>query len=238
MVDLDSIKALTFDVGGTVFDWHNSIVEELGLICNSRGVQIDKARFANRWRREMFEQLAEVRSGKLNWMNADQIHREVLDSMCSDYPELGLNSSDKDDLNKVWHRLKIWPDAGDAIERLRTRYTVIVLTVLSWSIAVDSSKAGGIDWDGILSCEFLGYYKPEANAYRKGLGLLGLQPHEAIMVAGHYGDLRAAMSAGLYSAFVSRPEERGQGDLTEADPQNDFHFNASDFTDLANQLLK
>ena len=152
MVDLDSIKALTFDVGGTVFDWHNSIVEELGLICNSRGVQIDKARFANRWRREMFEQLAEVRSGKLNWMNADQIHREVLDSMCSDYPELGLNSSDKDDLNKVWHRLKIWPDAGDAIERLRTRYTVIVLTVLSWSIAVDSSKAGGIDWDGILSC--------------------------------------------------------------------------------------
>ena len=237
MIDLRSIKALTFDVGGTVFDWHSSIVDELDRIATDRGGNIDKTQFANQWRRQMFERLAEVRSGQLSWMNADQIHRGVLDDIAPDYPELGLTSTDKDDLTQVWHRLKIWPDAPDAIKRLRTRYTVVVLTVLSWAIAVDTSKAGGLEWDGILSCEFLGHYKPDAEAYHTGLRALGVKPTEAIMVAAHYGDLRAAMKAGLYSAFVPRPGERGEGTVTETEPQPDFHINAANFEDLADQLL-
>ena len=237
MVDLRSIKALTFDVGGTVFDWHSSIVTALDKIAFDRGAKIDKAQFANQWRRQMFERLADVRSGKLSWLNADKIHRDVLDDIAPAYPELGLTSTDKDDLNQIWHRLKIWPDAPDAIRRLRTRYTVVVLTVLSWAIAVDTSKSGGIEWDGILSCEFLGHYKPDSEAYQAGLRMLDVKPEEAIMVAAHYGDLRAAMKAGLYSAFVSRPGERGEGNITETEPQPDFHINASNFHDLADQLL-
>lgn len=237
MLDLSSIKALTFDIGGTVFDWHSSIRDEVDRLAIARRVEVDSAQFANEWRREMFEMLAKVRNSELPWMNADQIHRRVLDDVAPRYPALELIGSDLDELNQVWHHLNVWKDAPQAIERLRSRYTVVVLTVLSWAIAVDSSKAGGIEWDGILSCEFLGNYKPEAPAYHAGVKLLGIQPNEAMMVAAHHGDLRAAIRAGLHSAFVPRPGERGEGNDLESEPQPDFDINSKDFADLANQLL-
>ena len=168
---------------------------------------------------------------------ADEIHRRILDDVAPGFAALELEPSDLDDLNGVWHRLKVWNDAPAVIERLRGRYTVVVLTVLSWAIAVYSSEANDVQWDGILSCEFLGHYKPSPEAYISAVNLLGLRPQETMMVAAHYGDLRAAMGAGLHSAFVARPDERGQGDNTESEPQPDFDVNAKDFADLADQLL-
>ena len=237
MVDLSSIKALTFDIGGTVFDWHSSIRDEVHRLATERGVEVNGAQFANEWRREMFKMLAKVRGGALPWMNADQIHRRVLDDVAPRYPALELIDSDLDELNQIWHHLNVWEDAPPAIEQLRSRYTVVVLTVLSWSIAVDSSKERNIGWDGIISCEFLGNYKPDAPAYHAGVKLLGIEPNEAMMVAAHYGDLRAAMKAGLRSAFVPRPGERGEGGDFETEPQPTFDINSKDFADLANQLL-
>ena len=173
MEDLSTIRALTFDIGGTVFDWHSSIRDEVHRLATDRKVEVNSAQFANEWRREMFEMLAKVRSSELPWVNADQIHRRVLDDVAPRYPTLELNDSDLDELNQVWHHLNVWKDAPQAIERLRSRYTVVVLTVLSWAIAVDSSKAAGIGWDGIISCEFLGNYKPDAPAYHAGVETLG-----------------------------------------------------------------
>ncbi len=238
-VDRSQIRALTFDVGGTVFDWHHTIRDEVRALAAARGVAdaVDPTRFANDWRRRMFELLGRVRSGDLPWMNADALHRMALDDVAPQHAMLALTAGDRDDLNRVWHRLNAWPDAADAIAALRSRYTVVVLTVLSWSIAVDSSKAAGVGWDGILSCEFLGHYKPDAAAYHAGVAALGIRPEQAMMVAAHPSDLRAAMAAGLRSAFVPRPGERGEGNDGDLSPQPDFDVNAVDFPDLARQLL-
>jgi 2-haloacid dehalogenase len=236
-VDLNAIKALTFDVGGTIFDWHHTIRREVERLAQGRGVEIDPADFTNNWRWRMFELLGKVRSGDLPWMNADDLHRRALDDMIAKHPALDLTTTERDGLNQVWHRLQVWPDAPQALERLRTRYTVVVLTVLSWAIVVDSSKRAGITWDGILSCEFLGHYKPDAVAYHAGVRLLGVEPHEAMMVAAHSGDLRAAKAAGLHTAFVPRPGERGAGNDADLSPQPDFDVNATDFHELARRLV-
>jgi 2-haloacid dehalogenase len=236
-VDLNTIKALTFDVGGTIFDWHHTIREEVEWLAQSRGVEMDYAAFTNNWRWRMFELLSQVRSGDLPWMNADELHRRALDDMVEKYPALNLTTDERDSLNQVWHRLCVWQDAPHALERLRSRYTVVVLTVLSWAIVVDSSKRAGITWDGILSCEFLGHYKPDSEAYHAGVRLLGIAPHEAMMVAAHPGDLRAAKAAGLSTAFVPRPGERGEGNDPDLSPQPDFDVNAMDFHDLARKLV-
>ena len=235
-VDLNTIKALTFDVGGTIFDWHHTIRKEIERLAQAHGVAIDCADFTNNWRWRMFELLGQVRRGDLPWMNADDLHRRALDDMVAKYPALNLTTAERDALNLVWHRLRVWQDAHQALERLRTRYTVVVLTILSWAIVVDSSKRAGVTWDGILSCEFLGHYKPDAAAYHAGVRLLGIEPHEAMMVAAHPGDLRAAKAAGLYTAFVPRPGERGEGNDPDLSPQPDFDVNATDFDDLARQL--
>lgn len=236
-LDLGQIRALTWDIGGTVFDWHHTIKDEVSALAADRGVDLDAALFANTWRRGMFEELRLVRRGELPWMNADQLHRRVLDELGDQHPALQLSSADLDQLNSVWHRLYVWPDAAEALARLRERYTVVVLTVMSMGIAVDSSKHNGIEWDGIISCEFLGHYKPDAEAYLGGLKLLGVEPSQAMMCAAHPSDLRAAISAGLRSAYVPRPGESGEGNDGDLSPQPDFDINATDFADLADQLL-
>ncbi len=236
-IDLSQIRALTWDIGGTVFDWHHSIKDEVSALAANRGAELDAALFANTWRRRMFQELQRVRSGELPWMNANQLHRSVLDELAGQHPTLELSASDLDDLNQAWHRLYVWPDAADALRRLRQRYTVVVLTVMSMGIAIDSSKHNGVEWDGIISCEFLGHYKPEPEAYLGGLKLLGVQPDQAMMCAAHPGDLRAAMAAGLRSAYVPRPGESGEGNDPDLSPQADFDVNAANFTDLADQLL-
>ena len=239
MTDLSGIKALTFDVGGTVFDWRGAIQEEVTRLAAQQGADVDVHQFATDWRTWMFDTLARVRSGELSWRNADRIHRDVLDDVLDKHSELKLSTSERDELNEVWHRLSSWPDAASAIEGLRGRYTTIVLTVLSYSIAVDCSKHNGIGWDGILSCEFLGHYKTDSEAYLTALKLLRVDPSEAMMVAAHARDLRGAKAAGLHTAYV---HVKGESDVPPGSSgvessSSEFDVVAVDFPDLADKLL-
>ena len=238
--DLTAVKALTFDVGGTVFDWRGTVEAEVRKLAAERGAEVDVRQFATDWRVGMFAELAKVRARELPWMNADDLHRRVLDDVLKTHSALTLSPSERDELTDVWHRLKAWEDAPAAIERLRSRYTVVVLTVLSWSIAVDCSKFNGISWDGILSCEFLGDYKPDAPAYRAAVRLLRLEgdPAQAMMVAAHDGDLQAAMSAGLRSAFVHREGETRVLSTPAISNAREYDVSARDFTELADKLLR
>lgn len=229
---IDGVQALTFDVGGTVFDWQGATRAAVGQLAASRGaVDLDVSAFCLRWRGDMFRRLAEVRSGDLPWANADQLHRAVLDPLADEHPELALTDEDKDRLTATWHTMDAWPDFGPALPRLREHYSVAVLTVLSLAIAVDCSRHNGLSWDAVLSCELLGAYKPDAEAYLRGAEVLGLAPSEVMMTASHPGDLRAAMAVGFRTAFVlPRHDEPGGND--DGNPE-DFDVVAKDFTELA-----
>ena len=160
---MENVKGLFFDVGGTVFDWKNTARENIQKLADEKGESIDSEVFANEWRGEMFKVHSQVRQGNLPWMTSDNMHLQALANMTSNYPL--LNKIDKASLIKsTWHNLKPFIGAPEAIERLRTKYTVVVLTILSWESIVNSSKRARVQWDGILSCEFLGYYKPSLQA--------------------------------------------------------------------------
>ena len=169
--DPSRIKALTFDVGGSVFDWQTPVIAHVGQLAAHHSVELDAHEFAHRWRRRFFAVIAEIRAGKRTKMNADEIHRHLLDGVCEHYA-LPATDADKDELTWVWHAMGVWSDVPEALERLRTRYKVTILSVLSLSILVDSSKHAGISWDGMMSCEFLTHYKPEPESYRQGAALL------------------------------------------------------------------
>ena len=235
--DLSNIKALAWDIGGTIFDWHHTIRDEASAIAEAQGVELDAAAFTNMWRFTMFKRLQLVRRGDLPWLNADQLHRRVLDEVMEAHPQLKLDINERDDLNQVWHRMNAWPGSAECLEALRSRYKVTVLTVMSWAIAVDCSKHNGISWDGILSCEFLGHYKPEPEAYHASAKYLGLDISEVMMCAAHKGDLKAAARAGMPTAYVPVATERGEGNDPDMSPDPSFTVNATDFPDLARQLL-
>ena len=230
----NGIKALTFDVGGSVFDWQTATRKAVRGIADARGVEVDDGAFAMTWRRRMFEELGKVRRGDLPWQNADQLHRAVLDELADAYPQLELTARDRDDLNRAWHRMGVWDDVPEALRRLREHYIVSILTVLSLSIVVDSSRHSGIDWDAYLSCEFLGVYKPAAEAYQMAARLLGAEPHEVMMVAVHPGDLLAAQRAGMKTGYVKPKlwEPGAEG------PTDGFDVSAEDYGDFARQLTR
>ena len=107
--------------------------------------------------------------------------------------------------------MNAWPGSAECLEALRSRYKVTVLTVMSWAIAVDCSKHNGISWDGILSCEFLGHYKPEPEAYHASAKYLGLDISEVMMCAAHKGDLQAAARAGHADGICARRDRARRG---------------------------
>ena len=113
---------------------------------------------------------------------------------------------------------------------------MVVLTILSWESIVNSSKRARVQWDGILSCEFLGYYKPSLQAYLKATLLLGLKPSEAMMVAAHEGDLAAAQTAGLYTAYVNVREEDNMAEGFEEPEVSNSDIEAQDFDGLCRKL--
>lgn len=233
---MQGIRVLTFDIGGTVFDWQTAIIDAINRLAAARGVVVDARRFALLWRTRMFELLADVRNATRPWMNADALHRLALDTLADEFSTLGLSHAERDELNTVWHRLRAWEEFPAALVRLRRRYPCVVMTVLSFAIAVDCSRSSGLSWDGIISCEFLGHYKPHAAAYQKTAALLGVNVNQVLMVASHRFDLHAAQAAGMRTAFVHPKLNEPDLPGLSADPTEQFDIDVPDFDTLAKHL--
>ncbi len=229
------VKALTFDVFGTVVDWYGSIVAEGEEFGDTHDIDIDWTQFALKWRAGYGPAMNKVRHGELPWQNIDALHRLILDSLLDEYNITDLSETDKDHLNRVWHRLKPWPDAVSGLTRLREKYIIATLSNGNVALLTNMAKFGGLPWDCILSAELTGHYKPDPEVYKTAAALLGLSPNEVMMVAAHPGDLRASQAVGFQTALVPRPLEHGPGKVQEvtAHPSD---LVANDFNELADLL--
>ncbi|MEQ8955709.1 MAG: haloacid dehalogenase type II [Gammaproteobacteria bacterium] len=230
------VKALTFDVFGTVVDWRSSIIREGQLLAAAKGFDVDWAEFAERWRGGYGPAMNRVRTGELPWTKIDDLHRMILDELVTEYKLEGLSESVLDHFNKAWHRLTPWPDTVGGLNRLKTRFVITTLSNGNVSLLTNMAKNGGLPWDAILSAELAGHYKPDQEVYLKAAELLSLRPEQVMMVAAHPGDLRAAARAGLRTAYVIRPLERGPGREVNYNEAGEFDYTAMSFLELAEQL--
>jgi 2-haloacid dehalogenase len=229
------VKALTFDVFGTVVDWYSSIVAEGEKFGDTHGIDIDWTQFALKWRAGYGPAMNKVRHGELPWQNIDALHRLILNDLLDEFEIVDLSEAEKDHLNRVWHRLKPWPDAVNGLRRLRKRYIIATLSNGNIALLTNMAKFGELPWDCILSAELTHHYKPDPEVYETAAALLGLVPSEVMMVAAHPGDLRASQAVGFQTALVPRPLEYGPGRVQEvtAHPSD---LVASDFNELADLL--
>ena len=233
---LRQVKALTFDVFGTVVDWRASITREGSKLGKELGVRADWAAFADAWRAGYQPAMQEVRSGRLPWTNIDGLHRRILDRILAESGLDMLSAAQKDHLNRAWHRLRPWPDAVRGLKRLKKGYLITTLSNGNLSLLTNMAKNAGLPWDCVLSAELFHHYKPDREAYLGAAGMLGLEPHQVMMVAAHKSDLRAAQAAGLRAAYVLRPLEYGDPARKDLKPEKSFDINAADFIDLATKV--
>ncbi|VWB87616.1 haloacid dehalogenase type II [Burkholderia lata] len=226
------VKILAFDVFGTVVDWHQTVMREVSAL----GLAIDADQFTLAWRAGYIPAMQKVASGQLGWTRIDELHRVILDEILQSYGIEHLSETQKQRLNKVWHRLDPWPDSVAGLLRLKKRYMICTLSNGNIGLLANLSKHASLPWDCILSAEVFRKYKPDPATYLGVAQVFDVKPSEVLMVAAHQDDLAHAREAGLKTAYIERPLEYGQfkkKDVSRA-PGNSLH--AKDLVELANLL--
>lgn len=230
------IQALLFDVFGTVVDWRNAIIREGEILNRSHDLDVDWARFADRWRGMYQPALEEVRSGARPWTVLDVLHRESLDTLVDEFGLQNLDEHQRDHLNRVWHRLDPWPDSISGLTRLKKRYIIAPLSNGNVSLLVNMAKHAGLPWDVILGAEVAGHYKPQPQAYLTAARLLDLPAAQCMMVAAHNDDLEAAARLGFRTAFIARPSEHGPHQQSDLAAAGNWDYSINGIDELADAL--
>ena len=232
---MPGVKALVFDVFGTLVDWRSSIMREARTILAPLGGAVDYEAFADAWRAEYQPTIEEVRSGRLPFSKLDVLHRRNLDAILPRFGLGHLDEATRVDLNLAWHRLDAWPDARDGLARLRKQFLLAPCSNGNISIMVDLARRNGFIWDAILGAEMARDYKPKPVVYLSAAAAFDCKPEETMMVAAHSYDLAAAAALGLRTAFIARPDEFGPGN-GESRASVPVDFSANSLTALADRL--
>jgi 2-haloacid dehalogenase len=233
------VRALAFDVFGTVVDWRSSVAAEFDALVARLGMPSRPGggeAFADAWRRRYGPSMDRVRNGEIEWTVLDELHRASLEGLLGEFGLGGIDEGERERLNSVWHRLRPWPDSVPGLTRLRTRYPLCTLSNGNVALLVDLARFGGLPFDCILSAELCQAYKPDPRTYHMVWALLRVRPQDVLMVAAHTNDLHAAAAAGLRTAFVQRPTEWGAGAREEQAPDGSFDLVAQDLVDLAERM--
>ena len=231
-----TLRALAFDVFGTVVDWRGSILREGPMLSAAKGLRVDWPAFADAWRGGYVPAMDRTRAAGSAWADIDTLHRQILDALLPRFGLQALSEAELAELNRVWHRLMPWPDAVGGLNRLRGRYPISTLSNGNVSLLMNMARNAGLPWDCVLSGELIRKYKPDPEVYLMAARLLGCAPHELMLVAAHPSDLQGAQACGLRTAYVHRALEFGPDAPPRTARPEGFDLVAADFLDLAAQL--
>jgi len=227
------IKALFFDVFGTLVDWRSGVASQAEAILAPCGFALDWLAFADAWRGEYQAGMEEVRSGRLPFSRLDILHRRNLGRILPRFGLEGLSEPVLHDLNLAWHRLDAWPDATAGLTQLRRGFLLAPVSNGNISLLVDLSRRNGFLFDAILGAEVAGDYKPKPRVYLAAAEAFDLPPEACMMVAAHSSDLAATAACGLRTGHVARANEHGPGGAGETAPSVAVDVAAADLRHLA-----
>ena len=231
-----AVKALFFDVFGTLVDWRSGIAREAEAILKPRGYSLDWLAFADAWRGEYQPAMEEVRSGRIPFSKLDVLHRRMLGRVLPRFDIKDIEEEVLGELNLAWHRLDGWPDLAPGLARLGRPFLLAPVSNGNISLIADLARRNGVRWDAILGAEIAGDYKPKPRVYLAAVEAFDLQPSECMMIAAalHSADFTAAAALGLRTAAVARPDEFGP--RTPTSPKVPVDIAAKSLEDLADKL--
>ena len=237
MSDISEVKALVFDVFGTVVDWRTSLIADFTAWGERRGIRADWTALVDGWRAVYAASMDEVRKHpERGYVILDVLHRRSLERLVEQLSISGLNDADLHYLTMGWHRLRPWPDSVAGLARLKAKYIIGPLSNGNVALLTEMAKFAGLPWDLILSAELFEHYKPDPETYLGAARLLCLPPAQVMMVAAHNHDLRAAQKLGLKTAFVARPAEYGPLQKYDLKAAGEWDIVAADFGELAGRM--
>ena len=233
---MSSVKALLFDVFGTVVDWRTRITAEFDQLAKIHDIQLESSRLADEWRAQYQPSMEAIRNGKRPFVRLDVLHAENLDQVLGGNDLTVFSEAERARLVKAWHRLEGWPDVSDGLQRLKKNFIIAPQSNGNISLLVNMAKAANLPWDVILGAEIAQTYKPRPEAYERACDTLGLTTANCMMVAAHNDDLLAARNTGMKTAFILRDTEHGPHQTKDLKPESDWDICAENFLELADKL--
>jgi 2-haloacid dehalogenase len=197
-------------------------------------VRLDAGAFTDAWRDRYLPSMRRVDRGERDWVVLDTLHRESLDELLEDH---GVASAFDDrarqELVRAWHRLPAWEDSAEGLSLLRRGHVVAALSNGGFALLTHLVKAAGLPFDAILSAELARAYKPAPEVYLTAARLLDVEPGHMLLVAAHGWDIDGARDAGLRTAFLERPLEKGPHGAADRPADVTSDLAVSDFRELA-----
>lgn len=229
------IRALAFDVFGTLVDWRSGVSCEAERLLVPYAANLDGGAFADAWRARYQPAMETVRSGARPYRDLDALHADSLAEVLAAFGIAGVPEAIRVDLVQAWHRLDAWPEVPEALARLRTAHLLAPVSNGHVRLMMDLARRNGFAFDAILGAGYSRDYKPKPAVYRDAVAALGFDAAEILMVAAHSNDLAAAASHGLATAHIARPRENGPAG-GETGPSVPVTHAATDLADLATRL--
>jgi 2-haloacid dehalogenase len=230
----DGVKALFFDVFGTLVDWRSGVAAATQALLEPQGIVLDWIAFADAWRDQYQPAMEAVRSGRIAYTKLDVLHRRTLQKILPQFGLEGLKDSELDRLTLAWHQLDAWPDVQAGLSRLRQRYWIAPVSNGNTALMCDLARRNDWRWDAILGADHARAFKPRNEVYLAAAEAFNLVAGECLMCAAHSSDLQAAAANGLRTAHIARPRERPG--FSESAPALSVDVSAASVWDLAVQL--
>jgi 2-haloacid dehalogenase len=227
------MKALIFDVFGTLTDWRGGIAREAERLLAPLGYTLDWPAFADAWRARYQPAMEEIRAGSAPFAPLDALHRRMLADIAPQFGLEGLAEETAAALVFAWHRLDAWPDVTPGLTRLHRRFIIAPCSNGHIALMIALARRNGFPWDAILGAEIARDYKPKPRAYLATAEALALAPGDIFMVAAHSADLAAAAALGFKTAHVARPQESPAG---ESAPRLAVDIAVQNLGELADRL--
>lgn len=235
---LGGVKALTFDMQGTVFDFYDPIVKVAQDIGRKRSLPDDwGVTLPGDWSGAAHAIIVDISAGRRPWISNTEVYREALRPLLAKRGiDDRLSNEDRDTLLDEWGKMTPWPDAVTGITQLRRSYTISTLTNASMSQMTALVKNNKLPFDEILTGELSHAFKPDSKVYRLAVDYTGFRPDQLLMVSAHKWDLQASKHAGFRTAYIPRPAELGPGHISDKTPESFIDVMADDLIDLARKL--
>ena len=205
------VKALFYDVFGTLVDWRTGVAREAERILSPLGFSLDWLAFADAWRAEYQPGMEEIRAGRKPFSRLDVVHRGMLERIRTRFGLENLEEPVLQELNLAWHRLDAWPGVTAGLQKLRARYRQAPVSNGNIWLMADLARRNNFPWDAILGAEVAGDYKPKPRVYLVAAESFGLTPEQCMFCAAHAGDLQAAAKLGFRTGFITQFDEFGPG---------------------------
>ncbi|AQU83147.1 MULTISPECIES: haloacid dehalogenase type II [unclassified Halomonas] len=230
------MKAIVFDVFGTIVDWRSSLIHQFKELEKELGIELPSEVLTDQWRQHYSPSMNRVRQGEVPWMGLDDLHRESLVKLLKQHG-VTLDEATIDRVNHFWHQLDPWPDVQRGLQQLKEHYIIATLTNGNLSLMVDVARYAKLPWDMVFCAELFQHYKPDPEVYLGACRLLRLPPEEVMLCAAHNYDLRAARALGMKTAFIPRRTEYGPQQSNDLEAEEVWDVVAEDLVALSKRLI-